>query len=50
MAVSYGFYSALYINNGYDIIYLSGEISKLFNGLIIDGIYLSSRPNDPTNK
>lgn len=50
MAVSYGFYSALYINNGYDSIYQSGEISKLFNGLIIDGVYLSSRPNDPTNK
>lgn len=50
MAVSYGFYSALYINNGYDNIYQSGEISKLFNGLIIDGVYLSSRPDDPTNK
>ena len=50
MAVSCGFYSALYTNNGYDNIYQSGEISKLFNGLIIDGVYLSSRPNDPTNK
>lgn len=50
MAVSYGFYSALYINNGYDRIYQSGEMSKLFDGLIIDGVYLSSRPDDPCNK
>ena len=50
MSVSYGFYSSLYTNNGYDTLYQSGEISKLFNGLIIDGIYLSSRPNDSTNK
>lgn len=50
MSVSYGFYSSLYTNNGYDTLYQSGEISKLFNGLIVDGIYLSSRPNDPTNK
>ncbi len=50
MAVTYGFYSALYKNNAYDRIYQSGEMSKLFDGVIIDGIYLSSRPDDPTNK
>lgn len=50
MAVSYGFYSALYTNNSYDRIYQSGEMSKLFDGLIIDGVYLSSRLNDPCNK
>ena len=50
MAVSYGFYSALHTNNGYDRIYQSGEMSKLFDGLILDGIYLSSRKNDPSNK
>lgn len=50
MAVSYGFYSALHTNNGYDRIYQSGEMSKLFDGLIIDGVYLSARENDPTNK
>lgn len=50
MAVSYGFYSALHTNNGYDRIYQSGEMSKLFDGLILDGVYLSSRKNDPSNK
>lgn len=50
MSVSYGFYSALYSNNAYDRIYQSGEMSKLFDGLIIDGVYLSSRENDPINK
>ena len=50
MAVSYGFYSALYTNNGYDRIYQSGEMSKLFDGLILDGIYLSSRKDDPANQ
>ena len=50
MSVSYGFYSALYSNNAYDRIYQSGEMSKLFDGLMIDGVYLSSRENDPTNK
>ncbi len=50
MAVSYGFYSALYINNGYDRIFQSGEISKLFNGVIIDGVYLSARTGDLINR
>lgn len=50
MAVTYGFYSALYVNNAYDRIYQSGEMSKLFDGLILDGIYLSSRKDDPSNK
>lgn len=50
MSVSYGFYSSLYVTNGYDKIYQSGEISKLFNGVIIDGVYLSAREDDPTNK
>lgn len=50
MAVSFGFYSALHTNNGYDRIYQSGEMSKLFDGLIIDGVYLSAREDDPANK
>lgn len=50
MAVSFGFYSALHTNNGYDRIYQSGEMSKLFDGLILDGIYLSAREDDPTNQ
>lgn len=50
MAVSYGFYSALYTNGAYDKIYQSGEMSKLFDGLILDGVYLSSKENDPRNK
>lgn len=50
MAVTYGFYSALYTGNGYDRIYQSGEMSKLFDGLIIDGVYLSSRKGDRTNQ
>ena len=50
MAVSYGFYSALYTNNGYDRIYQSGEMSKLFDGLILDGVYLSARNGDLINR
>lgn len=50
MAVSYGFYSALYKNNAYDRIYQSSEMSKLFDGVILDGIYLSSRKDDPANQ
>lgn len=50
MAVSFGFYSALHTNNGYDRIYQSGEMSKLFDGLILDGIYLSAREDDSTNQ
>ena len=50
MAVSYGFYSALYSNSEYDRIYESGQMSKLFDGLILDGIYLSNREDDPSNK
>lgn len=50
MAVSYGFYSALYSNNAYDRIYQSGEMSKLFDGLIVDGVYLAAREGDRTNK
>jgi hypothetical protein len=50
MAVSYGFYSALYTNSEYDRIYESGQMSKLFDGLILDGVYLSNRDDDPANK
>lgn len=50
MAVTYGFYSSLRVTNGYDIFYQSGEMSKLFNGLILDGVYLSGREDDHTNK
>lgn len=50
MAVTYGFYSSLRVTNGYDVFYQSGQMSKLFNGLILDGVYLSSRKDDHTNK
>ena len=50
MAVTFGFYSALYKNSAYDRIYQSGEMSKLFDGVIVDGIYLSSRKDDPANQ
>lgn len=50
MSVSYGFYSALHTTNGYDRIYQSGEMSKLFDGLIIDGVYLSARKGDHINQ
>ena len=50
MAVTYGFYSALHTTNGYDRIYQSGEMSKLFDGLIVDGVYLSARKDDTTNQ
>ena len=50
MAVSFGFYSSLYSNSEYDRYYQSGEMSKLFDGLIIDGVYLSAREDDPANK
>lgn len=50
MSVSYGFYSALHTGGVYDRIYQSGQMSKLFDGLILDGIYLSSKKNDQINK
>ena len=50
MAVTYGFYSALHTTNGYDRIYQSGEMSKLFDGLILDGVYLSASKDDTTNQ
>lgn len=44
MSLKFGFYNALYSSNinGYDRVYESGQMSKLFDGLILDGIYLSS--------
>ena len=50
MALSYGFYNALHTGSGYDKIYQSGEMSKLFDGLIVDGVYLSSREGDHANQ
>lgn len=50
MALSYGFYNALHTGSGYDKIYQSGEMSKLFDGLIVDGVYLSSREGDSANQ
>ena len=41
MAVSYGFYNGLYSSNSYDKLYESGQMSKLFDGIIVDGVYLS---------
>ena len=48
--VKFGFYNALYKINKFDRLYESGQMSKLFDGLILDGVYLSSREDDPTNK
>ena len=50
MAVSYGFYSALYSDEGYDRFYHSWQMSKIFDGLILDGVYLSAKEGDPINK
>ena len=49
MAVSYGFYSALYSDEGYDRFYHSWQMSKIFDGLILDGVYLSAKEGDPIN-
>ena len=41
--VKFGFYNALYNSTtGYDKLYESGQMSQLFDGLILDGVYLSS--------
>lgn len=50
MAISYGFYNSLYKNNTYDKLYESGQMSKLFDGLIIDGVYVSKDKNDPNTQ
>lgn len=42
--------SGLFYAASNDRLYPSGDMSKLFNGLILDGIYLSSRDGDPYNK
>ncbi len=46
----YGFYNASYGANGYDRLYSATEMSKLFNGLILDGVFLSGREGDTLNK
>ena len=45
-----GFYNSRYTNNKYDKVYSANEMSKLFDGLILDGVYLSSKDGDETNK
>lgn len=41
--VKFGFYNALYNSTtGYDKLYESSQMSQLFDGLILDGVYLSS--------
>ena len=51
MAISYGFYNSLYNSStGYDRYYQSGEMSKLFDGIIIDGVYLATKDDDPTKE
>lgn len=50
MAITSGFYNARLSNNKYDKVYSASEMSKLFDGLILDGVYLSSKEGDETNK
>lgn len=53
MSVSYGFYNSIYSSGSqtpYDRIYQSGQMSKLFDGIILDGIFLSNRDDDPADK
>lgn len=45
-----GPYSSAYGSTGYDKLYSASEISALFNGLILDGVYLSGREDDAINK
>lgn len=45
-----GFYNSRYANGQYDRVYSASEMSKLFDGLILDGVYLSSKDGDETNK
>lgn len=45
-----GFYNSRYVNNQFDRVYSASEMSKLFDGLILDGVYLSSKEGDETNK
>lgn len=45
-----GFYNSRYINGQFDRVYSASEMSKLFDGLILDGVYLSSKDGDETNK
>ena len=52
--LTYGFYDALYQPNDedelYDRLYHSGQMSQLFDGIIIDGVYLTARNDDITNQ
>lgn len=50
MAIKSGFYNSLFKNDEYDKRYDSGQMSSLFDGLILDGIYLSTRDDDPANQ
>ncbi len=51
MSISFGFYNSLYSSGtGYDRYYQSGQMSKLFDGVIIDGVYLASKKDDPTKE
>lgn len=50
MALTSGFYNARLSNSKYDKVYSAKEMSKLFDGLILDGVYLSSKDGDETNK
>lgn len=50
MAITFGFYNALYTSDGYDRYYQSGEMSKLFDGVVIDGVYLAAKTDDPTKE
>jgi hypothetical protein len=48
--LQFGPYSSVYGSTGYDKLYSASEISALFNGLILDGVYLSGREDDAINK
>lgn len=48
--LQYGFYNSTHSGTTYDRVYSATEISMLFDGLILDGVYLSGREDDAINK
>lgn len=41
MALSYGFFDGKYTNEAFDRLYFSAQMSKMFDGVITDGVYLN---------
>ena len=48
--LQYGFYNSNHSGTIYDRLYSATEISMLFDGLILDGVYLSGRDDDTINQ